>query len=99
MGATKRMAELIITQENMVSDTVFTAVRFVNMLGSNGSVVPVIERQIARCGEVFVLDMGEPVKIVDLVRDMIKLSGLKPGQDIEIEFTGIRPGENSLKSC
>lgn len=126
MGATKRLAELIITQENRVSNTIFTAVRFGNVLGSNGSVVPVFQRQIARGGpvtvthpemkryfmtipeavhlviqagsmakggEVFLLDMGDPVKIVDMARDMIKLSGLEPGKDIQLEFTGIRPGE------
>ncbi len=126
MGATKRMAELIIHQENMVSDTLFTAVRFGNVLGSNGSVVPVFKKQIAaggpvtvthpemkryfmtipeavqlviqagamvRGGEVFILDMGEPVKIVDLAKDMIKLSGLELENDIKIKFTGIRPGE------
>lgn len=126
MGATKRLAELIITQENRVSNTIFTAVRFGNVLGSNGSVVPVFQRQIARGGpvtvthpemkryfmtipeavhlviqagsmakggEVFLLDMGKPVKIVDMARDMIKLSGLEPGKDIQLEFTGIRPGE------
>jgi len=126
MGATKRMAELIIHQENLTSDTLFTAVRFGNVLGSNGSVVPVFQRQIttggpltvthpdmkryfmiipeavqlviqaaamARGGEVFVLDMGEPVKILDLAKDVIELTGLKPESDMKIEFTGIRPGE------
>ncbi len=126
MGATKRMAELIIGQENMAGKTIFTAVRFGNVLGSNGSVVPLFSRQIAaggpvtvthpemkryfmtipeavqlviqagamaRGGEVFILDMGEPVKIVDLARDMIKLSGLEPERDIEIIYTGVRPGE------
>lgn len=126
MGATKRLAELIIQNRNRVSDTIFTAVRFGNVLGSNGSVVPIFQQQIANGGpvtvthpemkryfmtipeavqlviqagamaeggEVFVLDMGEPVKIVDLAKDMIKFSGLEPEKDIQIKFTGIRPGE------
>lgn len=126
MGATKRMAELVIQHENILSDTIFAAVRFGNVLGSNGSVVPIFKRQIAAggpvtvtdpemkryfmtipeavqlviqagamatSGEIFILDMGEPVKIVDLASDMIRLSGLEPDKDIEIKFTGIRPGE------
>ena len=126
MGATKRFAELIVQCINRTSKTNYSAVRFGNVLGSNGSVVPLFQRQIenggpvtvthkdiiryfmtipeavglilqsgayAKGGEIFILDMGDPVKIYDLAEKMIMLSGMRPHYDIKIEITGLRPGE------
>jgi FlaA1/EpsC-like NDP-sugar epimerase len=126
MGATKRLAELLMMATARRSGRTYLAVRFGNVLGSRGSVIPVFQRQIAaggpltithpdmcryfmtipeavqlvlqaavlgQGGEVYMLDMGEPVRILDLATDLIKLSGLQPERDIKIIYTGVRPGE------
>jgi FlaA1/EpsC-like NDP-sugar epimerase len=126
MGASKRIAEIVVQGLDQLYETQFIAVRFGNVLGSAGSVVPIFREQIQKGepvtvthrdmtryfmtipeasqlvlqagaigtgGEIFVLDMGRPVRILDLAEDMIRLSGLTPYEDIEIQFTGIRAGE------
>lgn len=126
MGATKRVGEMIVTSLGHRSETEFAIVRFGNVMGSRGSLIPLLKAQIKRGGpvrvthpemtryfmtipeavqlilqagaigeqgEIFILDMGEPIKILDLAMDLIRLHGLVPGEDIEVQFTGVRPGE------